>query len=291
MPERDFLTRSWTVLSSRRKPRKIRIPEVNTYSSQFQQCNSLHSRLGLPLRTDVESRTSHFPDISSFPNLTSSPHFARSAPPNAFRGLHVSGSPAGHPARPAWQTDLSSPVEKVDTGQVTLTSQSSAVTVDTDHHIEDDNEHRRKRQMTPLQLTEHLRLRGYGEPRMLTTLSSGANQKFNSPNSKSRVLPKSPSKREKIKGRARLDYEMANMRAVAFCEQQTSKVFRTASANMRNRDVQFVEDEMREKMYKEDVDTHDQTEGIVVMAIDREDLFKRVNTWIEEVECAWNEVT
>ncbi|XP_069139827.1 uncharacterized protein [Argopecten irradians] len=286
MPERDLLTRSWTFMSPRRKPRKIRIPEVNTYSSQFQECNSLHSRLGLPLRADIETRTSHFPDISSLPSLTSSPHFARSAPPNAFRGLPA--SPNGSPARSAYHTDVQSPVGKVDTGQVTLTSQSSVLTstVDNEVHYEEDIERRRKRLMTPLQLTEQLRLRGYGEPRMLTTPSSGINSKFNSFHGKSRVLPKNPSKREKIKGRARLDYEMANMRALAFCEQQTSKVFRTASANMRNRDVQFVEDEMREKMYNEEVDTQDQTEGLVIMAIDREDLFKRVNTWIEEVECA-----
>ncbi|XP_060063918.1 uncharacterized protein LOC132544352 [Ylistrum balloti] len=290
MPERDFLTRSWTVLSSRRKPRKIRIPEVNTYSTQFKECNSLHSRLGLPLRTDVETRTSHFPDISSFPPLTSSPHFARSAPPNAFRGS--SRSPASNPTRLAWQIDISSPVGKQDAGQVTVNSQSSVVTVDTEAHFEDDYEHKRKRQMTPLQLTEHLRLHGYGEPLMLTTSSSGVCSNGNSRHhGMSRLLPKNPSKREKIKGRARLDYEMANMRALAFCEQQTSKVFRTASANMRNRDVQFVEDEMREKMYKEDEEANDQTEGAVVMAVDREDLFKRVNTWIEEVECACHEVT
>ncbi|OWF56604.1 uncharacterized protein LOC110445673 [Mizuhopecten yessoensis] len=285
MPERDFLTRSWTVLSTRRKPRKIRIPEVNTYSTQIRECNSLHSRLGLPLRADVETRSSHFPDISTFPSLTSSPHYSRSAPPIAVRGF--AGSPGGHPAQLAWQHDTSSPEVKMDTGHVTLHSQSSVFTSNTDAHFDEDQEQKRKRQMTPTQLTEHLRLHGYGEPRVLTTTSL-SHQKFNG---KSRSLPKNPSKREIIKGRARLDYEMANMRALAFCEQQTSKVFRSASANMRNRDVQFVEDEMREKMHKEDVDTHDQTEGVVVMAIDREELFKRVNTWIEEVECALNDVT
>lgn len=257
---------------------------------QIQECESLHSRLGLPTRNDVETRTSHFPSISPLTRLTFSPHLARSAPPTAFRTHPVDVYSDQSPLF-AWQIDLPNPYGTTEDVHASLSHQSS-ITVDTEAHFEDNYELKRRRPMTPLQLTEQLRLRGYGEPVMRTTSSSGPSSIYNAPQyGKSRILPKNPSKREKIKGRARLDYEMANMRALAFCEQQTSKVFRSASANMRDRDVQFVEDEMREKIHKDDDTTQDQTDGKATMAVDREELFRRVNTWIEEVECAWKEVT
>ena len=133
----------------------------------------------------------------------------------------------------------------------------------------------------PIRLCEHLRDCGFGSPVMLTSSAKHEISRYNlPPGVRARRLPRNPSKREKIKGRARLDYEMANMRALAFCEQQTPKMFRTASAHMRNRDVQFVEDEMKEHVQRgEEIDDT----GSVVMAIDKEELFQRIETWIEDV--------
>jgi hypothetical protein len=39
------------------------------------------------------------------------------------------------------------------------------------------------------------------------------------------------------------------MRAAAFCEQQAQRKFRTASADMRNRDVELVEEDFMERIF------------------------------------------
>lgn len=52
---------------------------------------------------------------------------------------------------------------------------------------------------------------------------------------------------------------------------------------MRNRDVQFVEEEEKENMQRDiEVDVDD-SDSIVVMKVDREELFERINTWIDDV--------
>lgn len=138
--------------------------------------------------------------------------------------------------------------------------------------------------MNPMKLSEHLRDSGYGDPIMLTWSAKEHLSKFNLPKGRrARKLPSNPSQREKIKGKARLDYEMANMRAVAFCERQAPKMFRTASAHMRNRDVQFVEEEEKENIQREVELDSDDTDSVIVMKIDREDLLQRINTWMDDV--------
>ncbi|KAL4232106.1 hypothetical protein ACF0H5_009682 [Mactra antiquata] len=151
---------------------------------------------------------------------------------------------------------------------------------------------RKRTRMDPEQLREHLRQNGFGLPQLIKSSSTYRMVTQLPPRGmRSRALPRNPSKREKIKGRARLDQEMANMKAVAFCEQQEPKVFRTASANMRNRDVQFMEEDFKEHMHREgldvfiyDVDDDNDNASIVRMPVKQEELFTRINTWVEEVE-------
>jgi hypothetical protein len=73
------------------------------------------------------------------------------------------------------------------------------------------------------------------------------------------------------------------MRAVAFCERQAPKMFRTASAHMRNRDVQFVEEEVKENIQRDVELDSDDNDSVIVMKVDREELLQRINTWMEDV--------
>lgn len=155
----------------------------------------------------------------------------------------------------------------------------------------DENGYGRKRnKLDPEKLCDHLQHCGLGLPAIVTNRSSYKRVTQTIPrNMRSRPLPRNPSKREKIKGRARLDQELANMKALAFCEQQAPKVFRTASANMRNRDVQFVEDEFKEHMQREGFDAfiddiEDDDASVVRMPVKHEELFLRINNWVTEVE-------
>ncbi|KAL3863740.1 hypothetical protein ACJMK2_005479 [Sinanodonta woodiana] len=145
------------------------------------------------------------------------------------------------------------------------------------------NQTQTRNKMDPLRLSEYLKEHGFGYPLLLT--SSHKQRRMSAvlpPGFRARKLPSNPSKREKIKGRARLDQEIANMRAMAFCEQQTPKVFRTASANMENRDVQFVEDEMREQMHTDEM-IEDDTGSVTMMPVRKDELFKRIDTWLDGV--------
>lgn len=160
----------------------------------------------------------------------------------------------------------------------------------TDFDYNEYGQPRQRGRLDPDQLCEHLQSHGFGLPKIVHTgsiyqrPSQGVPKKF-----KSRPLPKNPSKREKIKGRARLDQEMANMKAQAFCEQQSqTKAFRTASANMRNRDVLLMEEELREDIAREHDflidDDDDDKASIVRMPVKQEELIMRVNTWVMEVQ-------
>lgn len=52
---------------------------------------------------------------------------------------------------------------------------------------------------------------------------------------------------------------------------------------MRNRDVQFIEEEVKENMQRDIELDADDSDSIIVMKVDREELFERINTWIEDV--------
>ena len=145
-----------------------------------------------------------------------------------------------------------------------------------------------------LQLCQHLRTQGLGEPVMSTYSHTGQHANSLPPGVRARCLPRDPSTREKIKGRARLDYELANMRAVAFCEQQRPRTFRTASADLRNRDVRLLEEEEREHLHKElntaqgglEQEDDDDASSLVGSPLSREELFFRIEAWAEEVHKA-----
>ena len=166
--------------------------------------------------------------------------------------------------------------------QATIASESS-------FDLDESGNTRKRTKLDPVQLSEYLRNRGYGVPVIVKSSETLRRLAQMLPkNYKPRPLPKNPSYREKIKGRARLDQEMANLKALAFCEQQAPKVFRTASANMKNRDVQFVEEEMREHLQREGryVDDDDDCASIVMSPMRQDELFVRIGTWIEGVETA-----
>ncbi|KAK7110985.1 uncharacterized protein [Littorina saxatilis] len=145
--------------------------------------------------------------------------------------------------------------------------------------------------MDILQLCEHLKTRGLGEPVMSTHSHNGPQTRALPPGMKARCLPRNPSTREKIKGRARLDQELANMRAAAFCEQQQTKMFRTASDDLRDRDVRLLEEEERENVHKEAgkgvaeevLDDDDDASSMVCSPLSREELFCRIEAWADEV--------
>ncbi|XP_046558406.1 uncharacterized protein LOC124267526 [Haliotis rubra] len=138
----------------------------------------------------------------------------------------------------------------------------------------------------PMWLAEHLRSRDCGAPVNMTLPHVQENTRTLPPGVHARVLPRNPSVREKIRGRARLDYEMANIKAEAFCEQQREKYFRTASANLRNRDVRFQEEELREQIRREQGDGEDDIISIVTSPLDQEELYSRIQSWIEDVQGA-----
>ena len=163
----------------------------------------------------------------------------------------------------------------------------------TDYDCDELGYGRKRGRLDPEQLCKHLKLCGLGLPTIVSSKSTYMRVSQSLPRGmRSRPLPRNPSKREKIKGRARLDQELANMKAIAFCEQQAPKVFRTASANMRNRDVEFMEDDFKEQMQREGfdvllddiVDDDDDNASIVRMPVKHEELFLRINNWVTDVE-------
>nr|KAG5698068.1 hypothetical protein BaRGS_016716 [Batillaria attramentaria] len=152
---------------------------------------------------------------------------------------------------------------------------------------------KKRRKLDILQLCEHLKTHGLGEPVMSTSSHVPSTEKL-PPGVKARRLPRDPSTREKIKGRARLDYELANLRAEAFCEQQHPRTFRTASANLRNRDMRLLEEEEREQVQKamhengENVvdEQDDDASSLVGSPLSREELFCRIEAWADDVDRA-----
>ena len=154
-----------------------------------------------------------------------------------------------------------------------------------------------------LQLCHHLRTRGLGDPVMSTNSHTGNHINSLPPGVRARCLPRDPSTREKIKGRARLDYELASMRAAAFCEQQRPRTLRTASADLKNRDVRLLEEEERENLHRElntargrrgygqnkMEEDDDDASSLVGSPLSREELFFRIEAWAEDVHKAINQ--
>ena len=174
------------------------------------------------------------------------------------------------------------------------------------HDEQDTKTTPRRDSVDILQLCEHLRTQGLGDPLLSTHSHTGRHRNSLPPGVKARCLPKNPSTREKIKGRARLDYEMANMRAAAFCEQQHSRAFRTASADLRDRDVRLLEEEERENVQRDlhgdrghpeegenegeergrVVEEDDDASSLVGSPLSREELFLRIEAWADDVHNA-----
>lgn len=183
----------------------------------------------------------------------------------------------------------------IDKDDAYIAANDGAKSESTDYDCDEHGHGRKRTRMDPERLSEHLKERGLGLPVLVKSSSTYRRVGQIPPRGmRSRSLTNNPSRREQIKGRARLDQEMANMRALAFCEQQTPKMFRTASANMKNRDMQFMEDDFRIQMQRDGFDVFidhfdddgkdDDIASIVKMSVKPDELFKRINTWVEDVE-------
>ncbi|GFO50359.1 hypothetical protein PoB_007686400 [Plakobranchus ocellatus] len=101
------------------------------------------------------------------------------------------------------------------------------------------------------QLRNYLRYSGYGEPVVKVTSASKSDKLY-----LTRLLQRmrrncSPHRQERLRLRARLDYEMSIMKAVSFCEQQEQVYFRSASVDMENTDLQMLEDDLKYQALQE----------------------------------------
>ncbi|KAK3095979.1 hypothetical protein FSP39_021591 [Pinctada imbricata] len=262
MPEKTWRRRPWTY-GAYRNHVKVTVPKIDTYVKEISECHQ--KSLKLRLSPDVCNDTSFTPLPYLFPRSKTSSR------------IEVSES---KPWKLQSAPNESSKQRKYECSDIKNVTPEIVDKDDDANDVIDDKE-QTLLEYDPIRLSTHLKDCGFGAPVMLTSSPEQEISRYKlPPGVKARKLPRNPSKREKIKGRARLDYEMANMRALAFCEQQTPKMFRTASAHMRNRDVQFVEDEMKENVHRDEIDDT----GSIVMTIDRDELFQRIETWIEDVE-------
>lgn len=272
MPEKNaWSQRPWTLPHVRISP-KVHVPKIDTYFKEISDCQKQYSKLRLT--PEVPSHTHSLPFV--FPRSYTTSKID-------IRPSYVRSSPVPVPRQ---NTKLSWQLKPTDVRPFENRPNDSVESSENLHLSEETTESTEEElsDMNPLKLSEHLRDSGFGDPIMLTWSAKDHLSKFHLPKGRrARKLPSNPSQREKIKGRARLDYEMANMRAVAFCERQAPKVFRTASAHMRNRDVQFIEEEVKENMQRDIELDADDSDSIIVMKVDREELFERINTWIEDV--------
>ncbi|GFR95017.1 hypothetical protein ElyMa_006263800 [Elysia marginata] len=95
------------------------------------------------------------------------------------------------------------------------------------------------------QLRSYLRCSGFGEPTVIVSTGPQADQ-FRLARLLQRMRRNdNPERQERLRLRARLDYEMSLMRAVSFCEQQEQIFFRSASVDMENTDLQMLEDDLK----------------------------------------------
>lgn len=284
-----------TKMGNHKKNVFVKTPSVHYYDEEIQQCQEMYSRLELDRSYDLPSKvqTSHLPFLRSRTMITQSR-------PVTYKLKQRAGGGSGggiNSHRPISIRSAPAMTLHIDQEDVLVkderdhTDPSDAVSQSTDCELDPDGHGRKRSKMDPEMLAEYLNQKGLGLPNLVRSSHTYRRISQVIPRGwKSMPLPKNPSSREKIKGRARLDQEMANMKALAFCEQQAPKVFRTASANMRNRDVQFMEEELRDNIQKEVdgdvIDFEDDNASIVMMPFKQEELFLRINTWIDEVESA-----
>ena len=200
-----------------------------------------------------------------------------------MRPVSIRSAP-GHVFNELYQSTQDYELQQKKEQQATIPSESS-------YDFDESGNSRKRSKLDPMQLSSYLNERGYGAPIIVKSSETLRRLAQQLPrNYKPRALPKNPSYREKIKGRARLDQEMANLKALAFCEQQAPRVFRTASADMKNRDVQFIEEEMRENIQREGrqmaVEDDDDCASVIMTPMRQDELFVRIGTWIQDVESA-----
>ena len=259
---------------------------------QIKQCEAMYSRLHLDKHREhldeADEKPSH-----PFPLIPESP-LVKIARPSTYvqrqtlftrqnvRPLSIRSAP-GHVFNDLYQS-----TKEYETQQK---KEQTAIPSESSYDFDESGNSRKRSKLDPAQLASYLNERGYGVPIMLKSSETLRRLAQKLPrNYKPRILPKNPSYREKIKGRARLDQEMANLKALAFCEQQAPRVFRTASANMKNRDVQFIEEEMRENIQRQGrqlaVEDDDDCTSVIMSPMRQDELFLRIGSWIEDVESA-----
>lgn len=263
----------------------VHLPVVNFYENEIQQCQEMYSRLHLEKEPEENDKYS-----SPFPLLRGHTIVTQTRPLTySMRKSAKSLRPYSIRSAPVFMFTNERTCDKQEEEHIV---NDGAKSESTDYDCDEHGRGRKRTRMDTERLCEHLQERGLGLPTLVRSASTYRRITQIPPRGmRSRSLPRNPSKREKIKGRARIDQEMANMKALAFCEQQAPKVFRTASANMKNRDVQFMEEDFREHMQREgfdviihDVDEEDDNASIARMPMKQEELFLRINTWVEEVE-------
>ncbi|KAH3706650.1 uncharacterized protein LOC127856994 [Dreissena polymorpha] len=281
----------WSKL--RKKRETVEIPTISTYKEQMRQCQEMYDRLQLEKSSnDVGIHSTPFPLLRGHTMITQSRPLTYSLRETSktARPVSIRSAPAFTLKEDTFLNDnLNTSVDLIPE-QVTEATENRNGAADYDY--DEPGQHRNRARFGPEELCEYLEQNGFGLPKMVNTNSLYRRGGQSLPrNYKSRPLPRNPSKREKIKGRARLDQEMANLRALAFCEQQTqTKTFRTASANMRNRDVLLMEEELKENMQRDGFDDNiyddddDDKASIVRMPIKQEELFLRINNWVSDVE-------
>lgn len=141
--------------------------------------------------------------------------------------------------------------------------------------------------ITPEGLCEFLRSRGFGDPRKRQVWDQTHEQEqFLLPEiekHRKRAL-RIPYYMEKVRGQARMECDLANNKAAAFCEREKkrTKTLRLASANYRFR--LLANDKMDRSTIKIGFEEDAEEEEDFV----DEELFQRVQKWIDDVEEAQN---
>ena len=263
---------------------------------QIQQCEDMYSRLNLDKHQDEkdynEETQMHIHD-RPFPIIRESPLVKLTRPLTYVdrTRLHTKQTIRPVSIRSAPGNVFTELYQSTKAYEALQKKEQKAVPSESSYDLDESGNSRKRAKLDPGQLSDYLRERGYGSPVIVRSSETLRRLAQMLPkNYKPRALPKNPSHREKIKGRARLDQEMANLKALAFCEQQAPRVFRTASADMKNRDVQFIEEEMREHIQREGrrgaAEDDDDCASVVMSPMRQDELFMRIGNWIEDVENA-----
>ncbi|XP_041368136.1 uncharacterized protein LOC121382667 [Gigantopelta aegis] len=234
--------------SIRRRRIKITTPTIDTYSKQIQQCQRQYTKL----------------------HLDDPPYSVQSSPVPKLGPRHQTFHILSR-SRFQTEADVSASSPRLLTCDVIRNDRYDA-----------------SLNMNPLTLISSLQIRGFGEPKLLNVAFTPRSSETRPSRARTKSLPRDPYLHEKLKGQARLDYEMANIRADAFCAQQRG-MFRTASAGFRDRDDIFVEEEMRAQMHRPGQNVSSgSSSGDTGQHhhVDRQELFGRIQTWMDGVRSA-----